>query len=305
MLKRVWMLLLLAAALSAGAGGAGYAVPSMGGPTGIVAMPTAAIAPTTDLQVALSYRALQTLAQGAEMYGGGAEAAVHVEALAQAADMYAAAGDTDATVWSLQVLRGVSDQAELWAAYQRVHNTADSIIWELGGKILVDQTWLKDVKVAVGGSMGRWVDSFGMSSIAAGVTDMDSLKAYAVATKDLTPGATPSWEWGPTPGIQAVGSAGIYYQRLSPDEGEEATLLRPFVGVEVNLANNLAVGLEYRAKDSELDEKAVFSAMLRRTFGEDFWLELGTSNASPVGLGMGDQDVFVRLCYDIPMTTAY
>jgi len=283
--KRVWMLLLLAAALSVGASGAGYAVPSLGGPTGIVTTPTAAIAPTTDLQAAISCRALQTLAQ--------------------AADMYTAPGDTDATVWSIQALRGVSDQAEVWMAYRRVHNTADSIIWELGGKLLVDQAWLKDAKVAVGGSMGRWVDSFGMYSVAPGVTDMDVLKAYVVATRDLTPGATPSWEWGPTPGMQAMGSAGICYLRLSPDEGEAATVLRPFVGLEILLGNNLTAALEYRAKDSDLDDKAVFSALVRRGFGEDLWVELGTSNASPVGLGMGDQDVFVRVCYDIPMITAY
>jgi len=285
MRMRVWMLPLVAAALIAGAGAAGHAVPSLGGPTGIVTTPTAAIAPTTDLQAALTYRALETLAQ--------------------ATDMYTAPGDTDATVWSIQALRGVSDQAELWAAYRRVHNTADSIIWELGGKILVDQPWLKDTKVAVGGSMGRWVDSFGMHSVSPEVTDMDVLKAYVVVTQDLTPGATPSWEWGPTPAMQAIGSAGICYLRLSPDEGEAATLVRPFIGLEVNLANNLTAALEYRAKNSDLDEKAVFSAMLRRTFGEDLWLELGTSNASPLGLGMGDQDVFVRLCYDIPMTTGY
>jgi hypothetical protein len=170
--------------------------------------------------------------------------------------------------------------------------------------MLLEQTWLKDVKAAVGGSMGRWVDSFGIPN-AAGVTDTDMLNAYAVVTKDLTPGTTPSWEWGETPGIQAIGSAGMYYLRLSPDAGGEETLIRPFVGLEVNLASNLALGLEYRAKDDDLDEKAVFSAMMRRTFGEDLWLELGTSNVSPVGLGMGGQDVFVRLCYDIPMITAY
>ena len=278
MRMRVWMLPLLAAAVIAGAAAAGHAVPSLGGPTGVVSVPTAAVAPTTDLQASVTYRAL---------------AIPETEPPA------------DLKIWSIQALRGVSDEAELWAAYQRLHNTADSQIWEFGGKIQMDQSLVKDSKMAVGVSLGRWMDGFGIPDVSPAVTDVDILKGYLVFSKDLTPGATPSWEWGPTPGIQAIGSAGILYLRASPDDDEDQTLCRPFAALEMAIGKGLNLGLEYRWQHSDLDEKAVFSAVVRRTIGEDLWMQLGTSNASPLGLGVEDQDIFIQVAYDIPMTTGY
>ena len=137
------------------------------------------------------------------------------------------------------------------------------------------------------------------------LTDVDVLKGYVVLTQDLTPGAAPSWEWGATPGLQAIGSAGLFYLKVSPDVGAEEVLIRPFVGLELKFDQNLVVGLEYRAKDNDLDRKALFSAVLRRTFPEDLTVELGTTNASPIGLGLGDQDVFVRVAYDVPLLAGH
>jgi hypothetical protein len=296
---RAWTLPLVAAVLIAAATAPGFALPSLGGPTGIVMMPTAEVAPATDLQLAVSYRAMET--QG--MYQS-----------AEAIGMYeapAAGGLVDVKSWSVQALRGAADEAELWAAYRRLHNSADTTIWEFGGKLQVDQPYLPDAQVAIGASIGRWVDAFGwveamdMYSASQALTDVDVLKGYVVVTRDLTPGATPSWEWGEKPGLQAIGSVGLFYLKASPDAGEEHTVIRPFVGLELQFDENLIVGLEYRAKDSEVDEKALFSAVLRRQFPEDLTVELGTTNASPVGLGLGDQDIFIRVAYDVPLLAGY
>lgn len=45
--------------------------------------------------------------------------------------------------------------------------------------------------------------------------------------------------------------------------------------------------------------------MLRHAFSPKVTVELGTTNASPVGTGLHDQDVFVRVGYTFPMKGAY
>ena len=107
MSNRLWTLPLAVAFLVAAAAGA-HAIPSLGGPTGIVSLPNADIAPMDELQAAVTYQAFETMG------------------------MYGATDANDAVVWALQAVRGVSEEAELWAAYSRVHNGADTDIWQFG-----------------------------------------------------------------------------------------------------------------------------------------------------------------------------
>lgn len=282
MKNRLWTLALMAALL-VGAAGAAYAVPSLGGPSGIVALPNTEIASTMDMSTAAGYHAFETTGP---------------------------AGPDDAVSWSLQVLRGVSDEAELWAAYSRTHDGADTDLWQLGGKYRVEGLLPADVQLAVGGSIGRWIDGFGlpwitsmdMYSTSSGVSDVDVKKLYAVASRELTPIAA-GWERGPR-GTRVVANAGLMYISVDPDAGGSEASARPFVGLEITQGDSV-IGLEYRVKDNDLDEKAVFSAVLRRPGGQNFFWEIGTTNASPIGLGLPDQDFFVRLCFDLPMETGY
>ena len=271
---RSWTLCLLAAALLAAGTPPGLAMPSVAGPTGIVSVPTAAVAPDYELQTAVTYRSLQ-------MYD-------------------AEVGESDVTIWALQALRGVSDDAELWAAYQRVTNGKDGNAWELGGKYRLGREVLADAEVSVGASIGRWVDAFGMPAISPGITDIDTWKAYIVATRDLTPGRVPELEWEEPTGTRLIASLGLLYVRADPDVGDSQALTRPFAGLQIS-QKTLSVALEYRAKDRSLDEKAVFSATLRRPVGDFITVELGTTNAGPLGFGTEDQDIFIRLGYDVPM----
>jgi len=288
MSKRVWTLPVLVALLVAAGSGAAFGIPSLAGPTGIVSVPNALIAPQGTLDVALSYQKLQ----------------------AAAIDMYEPAEDM--TAWSLQLLTGITKEAELWAAYSTVRDEEDSHIWGLGGKVQLAKEPEEAAALAVGASYQTWVDAF--SFVPAGTptgtvvtSDVKVLKAYLVATKDFTPLTGESWEWGPGAGTRMLGTAGLMYLKADPDVAglESESLTRPFVGFEFIGAAGTTLGLEYRWKDDDIDEKAVFSAVLRHKFSPEFTAELGTTNAGPMGNGLEDQDIFLRLVYSVPMEAVY
>lgn len=294
MSNRLWTLPLVVALLIAAAGGA-HAIPSLGGPTGIVSLPNADIAPMDELQAAVTYQAFQA----AGMY------------LAESMDMYGAStAANDAVVWVLQAARGVSEEAELWAAYSRVHNGSDSDIWQLGGKVRLEGVAQGNTQVAVGGSIGRWANAFGLpwadsvgmygSTPAPAVSDLDVFKGYIVATQGLTPIA--GWQGAAGGAGRSLirGSAGFFYLYADSDAAGKDTLLRPFLGVEIDRGLQ-TLAFEWRWKDADMEHKDVFSAMLRTPLGQGTWLEIGTTNASPIGLGLADQDVFVRIGHQVPI----
>ena len=266
MSSRLWTLPLLVAFLIAAGAGTGFAIPSLGGPTGIVAVPNALVASQDQLQTALSYQSMEAAALG--MYG-----------------------TEDFTLWGLQALLGVADQAELWGAYSTVSNDDDSHIWGFGGKVQLAKEPQDQASLAVGGAYQAWSDA----------GDLNLWNAYIVVTKDLTPLGGESWEWSAGAGPQMLGSVGLVYINLDPDVGEDDSLTRPFLGLEFIGAEGAALGLEYRWKDSDLDDKAVFSAVLRQPVSKDWTVEVGTTNAAPGGIGLDDQDWFVRVGYNIPL----
>ncbi len=275
MTKRSLTLSLLAALVLA-ASGAAYAIPSLGGPTGIVSVPNALVAPPGQLQTALTFQSM-------EMYGG----------------------DVDVDYWALNVLGGVGGVAELWAAYaiadQETPTESETAnMWALGGKYQFTREPEDQAALAVGASLEQWSDLFGASDMYA-VGDLDVIKAYIVATKDFTPMTTGNWEWneGTT---RMLGSLGLMYMNLDPDTGDDFSLTRPFLGVEFVGAGGTTLGLEYRWKDDDIDAKAVFSAVLRHRFSSAIEAEIGTTNAGPSGIGLDDQDFFVRVGYNFPVS---
>jgi len=267
MTKRIWTLPVLAIVLIALGSGSSFAIPSLGGPTGVVSTPTAMVAPMGDLQAAISYQSL-------EMY------------------------EAD-SAWALQALAGVTDQAELWAAYTRVRGGEESKLWGFGGKLQLTKEPKDQATLAVGASYGVWADM----AIASGMYDVTCENAYLVVTKDLTPVGGQGWEWGPGGGTKMLGSLGLMYISLDPDiaGADSMSLTRPFVNMEFIGAGGTTLGLEYRWKDSDMDDKAVFSAVLRHPMSDAVTAEVGTTNASPGGLGLGDQDWFIRLGMSLPM----
>jgi len=97
------------------------------------------------------------------------------------------------------------------------------------------------------------------------------------------------------------GSLGLLYLDVDPEIGDDWSLLRPFLGLEFIGPDETALAIEYRWKDSSLDQKALFSAVLRWQYSSDVSLDFGSTNSSPIGLGLDDSDWFARLCYTIPI----
>jgi hypothetical protein len=267
------MLPLVAALALAAGSGVGHAIPSLAGPTGIVSVPTAAVAPVGQLQTALTF-------QSQEMYGG----------------------TIDVDYWAINFLTGVSDEAELWAAYaladQETPTASETAhLWAIGGKYQLAAEPVDQASLAVGASLEQWSDSMLMYG---GLEDIDVIKVYIVATKDFTPMGAQSWEWTDT-GTRILGTLGLLYIDVDPDSSSGDSLTRPFLGVEFIGAGGTTLGLEYRWKDDDLDDDAVFSAVLRHPVSPEVCLEVGTTNAGPAGLGLDGQDVFVRVGYNFPM----
>jgi len=277
MTRKLWTLALLAALTVVAAGGAAHAIPSLGGPTGIVSVPNALVAPPGQLQAALSF-------QSQEMYGG----------------------DIDVDYWALNVLGGVSEGAELWAAYALADQESPTAsetahLWAIGGKYQFTSEPKDEASLAVGASMEKWSDlALGADMYGGGVGDIDVIKAYIVATKDLTPMTTGNWEMGGAT-TRVLGTIGLMYVNVDPDAGDDESMTRPFVGVEFLGTGGTTLGLEYRWKDDDIDEKAVFSAALTHRFSPEFEAQIGTTNAGPSGIGLDDQDIFVRLGYTFPI----
>jgi hypothetical protein len=279
MTRKLSTLGLLAAFTVVAASGAAFAMPSLGGPTGIVSVPNALVAPPGQLQAALSFQS-------------------------QTNSMYSA--DVDVSMWQLNVLAGVSQGAELWAAYALADQDTPTAsetahMWALGGKYQFTSEPKDQAALAVGMSMEKWSDLMLASDMyGGGLGDVDVLKAYIVATKDFTPMPTGSWETGGST-TRILGSLGIMYVNIDPSGADSETMTRPFVGVEFLGTGGTNLGLEYRWKDDDIDAKAVFSAVLTHRFSPKLEAQIGTTNAGTSGIGLDDQDIFVRLGYTFPM----
>ncbi|MBN1458192.1 MAG: hypothetical protein JXA57_01560 [Armatimonadetes bacterium] len=282
MKKSVWTIPLLAAFVIAVSGGAAFAIPSLGGPTGIVTCPNALVAPSGQLQTALTF---QQQEYASEMYGGG----------------------VDVDYWALNVLTGVSEEAELWAAYaiadqETPTDSETANMWALGGKYQLAREPEDQASLAIGGSWESWSDLAlaGAVDMYGGLDDVDVFKLYVVATKDFTPMGD-SWEWSDG-GTRMLGSLGLMYINVDADSGAiDDSLTRPFVGLEFVGAGGTTFGLEYRWDDDNIDMDAVFSAVLRHAFSPEIEAEIGTTNAGPSGIGLDDQNFFVRVGYNIPL----
>ncbi len=280
---RVWLLVLLAAALLTTGAASAFAVPSLAGPTGLVMLPTADIAPSNLWQIGVGNRSIRI----EQMYQD---------------------ESADVTDWTFNAVKGVADDAELFVTYQRCTDGSDSDVWEYGGKYLIGEDlfprtgFLGGTKIAVGGSLGRWASSVefqtgGMYGFGTTFEDVETMRLYAVATKQLVPTYTGEWPWEAGSGTRIVASAGVLYMRIDPDISDSHNLIRPFVGVEVTGQRGVTVLAEYRLKDSDVEENAEYAIGLRKPFGSSTMFEFGLTNASPIGLGIDETNLYARLTY--------
>lgn len=259
----LWALCALAVVLLAASSTAGHAIMSLGGPTGIVSVPNAQVAASGQLDLALGYETL-------EMYGHG----------------------DDYMIWQLQALRSVSNEAEVWATYASIDNTFDGSGWGIGGKW---QFVRQPALVAAGLSYHTADAAVGQAYLPvwSPEADIDAWKAYAVATRDLTPNQ---------PTLQVLGTVGLMLIDFDVNSGIgiggdiSEQVLKPFVGVELVSAGGTTAGVEYRWAD-DVEADPVLSAVLRTPLSEGAFWEIGTTNVDLIGLGTDERGTFVRVIF--------
>jgi hypothetical protein len=281
MRKTVLMLCVLGV-LVAAAAGAGFAMPSLGGPTGIVSVPTAQVLPLNEVEAALSYQIVKLNA----LYGP--DETAELAAPLQAASLSDALTANRLRVLALQGLAGISNGTEGWASFATVRGGKRENVWGLGAKALLTTKFMKGAKspvLAVGASYQQWEN----------VGSVDKL--YLTATADLRTMSKPLQ--AQSTGIPLYGTLGLLYLRANPDGGSSDSLLRPFLGLEAGIAEDTKLGAEFRFSDNSIDDRTVWSFVLRHVFDQTFSAEIGTTNASPVGTGMDHQGMFVRVGYHL------
>lgn len=323
MSKRLWVLPVLAALLVAGSG-VGYAIPSLGGPTGIVIAPNALVAPMGQLQVAVGYQRMSGDGSVAEM--GATEATdlliqglePYVPPTVGVSDFpYGSGSDfDDFSIWSLQALAGVAEGAELWAAYSKDNSDFDTATWAIGGKYALPMKTTGGTSFAIGGgyrsgsgdadlivdlNTALYPDPVAVAyDLDANVTDL-----YAVATQDFASMAGSEW----CSGASLLGTLGLLWKNVDADVTAsidtfsaavnlDDSLLRPFVALQWISADKVYLGVEYRWEDSDMDVDPVFSAVLGGEFAGGWTGEVGTTNADQFGLGTGNQNWFARVGYN-------
>jgi hypothetical protein len=279
------MLPLLAIALLGATSTVALAMPSLGGPTGLVTLPTASIAPVGEWQSAVTLRTFES------------------------SGMYT---DLEATEYAFQFLKGISDDAEVWAGYSNISATgdADGYALQLGGKWQISSdlfgstysTNLANTHLALGGSIGTWTKAFTMYRAVGDISDVDLFKAYLVLTKQIYPAELGGWDWDPQVQTRLLGTFGLLYEYLDPDKGGTENLFEPFIGLEIIGPGGTLRGLvEYRPDDGTVDAGDVWSVAVRATLREFIQLEAGVTNTDPIGLGTDDTEFYVRLGCDVPV----
>jgi hypothetical protein len=189
----------------------------------------------------------------------------------------------DITVMPLRVVYGAGSGAELWGAWTRIDNGESVDGWGFGAKYQFMREPKDSVNLAAGAGWNR-LENSGEETV---------WNAYLVATKDLTPTGTEGWAWEPE-GTKILGSLGVLWMDF--DEFNES-LFEPFVALDFIGARGTSLGLEYRFKDSSIDDKAVFSAVVRHPFTQNLSLQVGVTNGAIGGIGLEDMDLFAGICY--------
>lgn len=315
MIKKLWVLPVLVACLLALGSGAGFAMPSLGGPTGIVSVPNALVAPVGALEVAGTWQKLtETSVISQNMYSDALAAyqTAASRAMRNAQSMYGASTfNEDYNVWGIQALSGITDGAELWAAYQGTSGgDLNPKFWGFGAKYQFMREPKDPFFLAIGASYQKG-DGSGQIALAnsaySGPLDVSIdekvTTAYVALTKNLTPTGIQGSQW--TAGSKLYGTVGLMYKKddggitvdgVDVSSGSDS-LTEPFLGAEFEMSDGTTLGLEYRWKNDNFDDKAVFSAVLRHQIANGFAVELGTTNADPLGYGQHDQNIFVRVGY--------
>ncbi len=289
MRKRCWVGLFVVAALGWAACEAGVAgVPSLLGGTGLVALPNVWVVHQGDVELGLAAQSLD-------------------ESTDTSPDMWMATGGSGHT-WSAQAVGGVARNTEVWVDGARDNTRFENQTWSFGGKYQMPVSG-SHYCIAVGAARRELSGSANLlNDVLEREHDDQSLSTtdlYVVTTTDfrLSEGS----EWPSC--SRFLGSFGLMYKRGSASESWAGpddrgswsggdSLFEPFLGVEIpDQNNNVRLDVEYRWPDNTLEAEGVFSALVQYDFSPTVGVQLGTTNADPLGFGSGERSWFVNVGY--------
>jgi len=278
--KALWLAALLVLAVVAGSSAA-FSYPSLQGPTGLVMLPDANVEPRGSFTLAADYVNMDA---DARPEGGEAH---YPYGYVPVWDI--TSGWDDLKIIPTRLVWGVSDKAELWAAFTDINNSDRTTEWAFGAKLQVHNDPATGVKVAVGaGYRDATYPSCGGSC-----HHLTSENVYAVLTKETRAQNPHHWRW--------KGSMGMDYTKLEPGPADWAsaytdTILQPFVGLEASSGRLSLVG-EYRLRDAKIDDASLWSAAVRYKIGRRFAVEAGVTNGALFGVAAHKTSAFYGLAY--------
>jgi hypothetical protein len=189
----------------------------------------------------------------------------------------------DTKLYPVRLNAGVAERLELSASYDSANDEFDEVnsIWTVGAKYAFLTEAKDNIGLALAASWGKIdvdFDDVAVTKVALAVT-----KTFPVDTN-----------------LKLKATAGAVYVNANDDSGWiNGDTTRPYVGVELIGEKGANLALEYRWKDSDIENKSTFSAALRLPLTQQenapLWLQVGTSNGALISLD--DQRFFAGLCY--------
>jgi len=262
---RLHTILLLTAVLIFSAA-ACWAYPTLSGSTGMVTLPSADVAPQGTAELAVSYQKIKT----------------DTSILGDSISMYGMPDDVELKIMPARLVMGLAQGTEAWVGYTHISGDEDGKLWNGGLKYQFANEMQQGVTAAIGGQYSKLTNSVDMKVTSA-------FLALSKEVKDCCDGKG-----------KATLSLGVLYQKFGDPVDDSST--QPYIGVEVDSGKG-SFAAEYRLKDDDFDCKAPFSAVLRLPLGEEMtspmWLEVGTTNAPILGLGLNENKVFFGLGIDL------
>lgn len=246
---------------------AAYAYPSLAGWTGTGVLPTAAVVPGGQFQVAADfYNADTTVGQ-------------------IPAD----------TAYPVRLLFGFGSRVEAGAGFTfQQAGSDDANTWNANAKWL---TALKPFGFALALGARYASTDLNVLDVTANTTNV-----YLVGTHNFS-GARYGDDTTHTPGIN--GSLGVNWTSLSGDVADEDGF-RAFGGLEVMFSNKLSLSADVQSKLDKFDTDTLFSVAARYPFGKAIAAQVGYTNADATGInGSTSSNIFagLKFAFGGPSTT--
>jgi len=186
-------------------------------------------------------------------------------------------------MYPVRINAGVAENLEFSANYTFLNDEDNALthIWSVGAKFALLTEAEDGVGLALSGSGGKLQAEDGDNDVSLRRATLALTKSFPVDDS-----------------ITAKVTAGAAYLKIG--NWFDDSYIKPYLGLELVGAKGANLGLEYRWKDSNIDQKAVFSAVVRLPLmpeaeNSPLWLEVGSTNGSIVGFD--DQDFFGGVCY--------